>query len=461
MNHAKNILFSCLSFSLGALLTLAFAPYHLFPIAIASMSGLLALWLHATPRPRRAAWYGFLFGLGLFGFGVYWIFISIHNIAGVPIPLAACVTGAFISVLALFPASVGYALTRYFPINTSAKICFAFPALWLISELFRGVLFTGFPWLFLGYSQSNSVLKNYAPLFGVYASSFAVLFSAALIVNLYLSRKRIAACCAQIASFVAIWIIGALLSLIAWTQPMGHPLSVALVQGNIPQSLKWSPENLQLSFDRYQTLTEPLWGKAQLIIWPEAALPLPLQNAAPFIQEMDQRAKETKTALLLGIPIKAKQPHAFYNAVISLGKDKQVYLKRQLVPFGEYIPHIPYLYKMLDFMHIPMSDTVPGKLDQAPLVIDNIKILTAICYEIAFPQLMRTLDGSVNVVLTLIDDAWFGDSNARAQHLQIAELRALELGRPVIAATNDGLTAIINPQGNIVAIAPQREVFVS
>lgn len=342
------------------------------------------------------------------------------------------------------------------------KNYFAFAACWVLVEWMRSWLFTGFPWLFIGYSQTNSPLKGFAPIFSVYGVSLAALICSSLITFSYLfyQQKNYKRLYINLFAIICIFTTGGLLSLIPWTTTTGQSLRVSLVQGNIPQSLKWSPEHLSLSFDRYQSLTEPLWAKSQLIIWPEAAIPMTLQDAQPFINEMDKKARDNKSNLILGIPIKNENGNGYYNAIVSVGGNLSVYIKRRLVPFGEYIPFERYFARAFSIMDIPMANMVPGKLDQAPLKINNIKILPSICYEIAFPELNRFIDRDIGLLLTVTNDAWFGKSSAQAQHLQMAAMRAIELGRPVLFASNDGITAAITPDGRIESAAPQYQPYV-
>ncbi|MBX3709758.1 MAG: apolipoprotein N-acyltransferase [Gammaproteobacteria bacterium] len=448
---------------LGVVLTFAFAPYEIFPLAVVAPAGLLGLWIKTSYSLQRTLWLGFFFGLGLFGAGVYWIFTSIHLFGGVPTILAVFITIGMIAALAAFPASVGYLLNRFFPANNTQKMIYAFPAIWVLTEWLRGWLFTGFPWLFLGYSQTNSPLKGYAPIMGVYLVSLATIVSSALVVNTIIKYKQkdFRSTYLNLLTLSIIWILGGLFSLIPWTRPQGEPISVALVQGNIPQAIKWSPEHVQLSYDRYVKLTEPLWGKNKLIIWPEAAIPVPLQSTESFINAMDEKSKASGSTLMLGIPIRTPDEKGYYNTIVALGEKKnKVYLKRHLVPFGEYTPLTEFFSSTLKFLDIPMSEMISGKMNQSPLTANNIKIQPSICYEIAFPDLTRFTDKSINMLLVVTNDAWFGDSNAEPQHLQMAAMRALELGRPVLFASNDGITAIIGPNGKIEAAAPQRQATV-
>jgi apolipoprotein N-acyltransferase len=443
-------------------MTFAFAPYEIYPLAILAMAGLLGLWLKAAPSPGYAGLLGFLFGFGLFGTGVYWVFIIIHRFGGVSVPMATLITLGLIAALSVFPATVGYCLNRYFPENHTVKLIYAFPALWVFFEWIRSWIFSGFPWLFVGYSQTNSPLRGYAPLLGVYCVSLAVALSSACIVNAIIQYKQrlFQSVYYNVLALALIWIVGAVSGLIPWVRPEGPPVSVALVQGNIPQAVKWSKEHLQLSFDRYTELTQPLWGKNQIIIWPEAAIPDPLQNIEPFINAMDDKASKAHSALILGVPIGTQDGTGYYNAIVTLGAQRSVYLKRHLVPFGEYTPFADRLANAFKWMDIPMSEMVSGKIDQGALNVGKIKIFPSICYEIAFPELSRFIDKSINLILVVTNDAWFGGSNAEPQHVQMATMRALESGRPVLFVSNDGITAIIGPDGTIEAALPQHQAAV-
>lgn len=459
--YTKALTKSLLAAVFGALVTTAFAPYQIYPFAVLGIAGLLFL-IHAASK-KQAGWLGFCFGLGLFGFGVYWVFIAIHDFSESPTSLAILVTSLLIMLMALFPSTACYLTKRYFSDRSNtAQFVLAFPAFWVLAEWIRSLFFTGFPWLLLGYSQTNSPLRGYAPLLSVYGVSLMVVMSSGLLVTTYLQYRQqdYFSCFRNLFVCSGIWIAGALLSLIVWTNPVGKPIEVSLVQGNIPQSLKWSPDTVYLSFERYEELTKKTWGKNKIIIWPEAALPVALQDAESFIQTMDDKAWATGSNLVLGIPIKNSEGEGYYNSIITLGSTRQVYSKRRLVPYGEYVPFKNLSARIFDFMHIPMADMIAGKPRQNPLLIDHVKILPAICYEIAYPELMNPRDASIGLLLTITNDAWYGQSNAQAQHLQMAIMRAIELARPLLFVSNDGITAIIGPQGTVEAAAPPHEPYV-
>ena len=448
-----------IAFIAGCLMTLAFAPFELYPLAILSLASLLGTWLWVTPK--RAFFRGWLYGVGLFGTGIYWIYISVHTYGNASALAALCLTGILVAILALFPAVNGYFLNRYFPKLNKIKLLYAFPATWVFIEWIRTWLFSGFPWLIIGYSQINSPLRGYASVLSVFGVSLAVALSSGLLVSItrdYFQKSRLSLL-KSILTLVLIWIAGGIISLIPWTKPDGAPLRVSLVQGNIPQETKWDPDALQANIERYVTLTNPHWD-SQIIIWPEAAIPLPLQNAEDLINAINKKAHENNTAFITGIPIKLPNQDAYYNAVIVLGDGQGYYLKRRLVPFGEFIPMRYYLNKLLDVLNVPMSDFIPGHGALPPLTAHGAKISAFICYEIAFPEQVLTHDNTINMLLAVSNDTWFGYSIAEAQHLEMAQMRALELGRPVLFASNDGITAIVNSKGNIQSRAPQHTEYV-
>ncbi len=459
-----NLVRSLFALILGIFLTLSFAPYYVFPLAIFAPMGLFFLWLYASPLAAFSL--GWLFGIGFFGSGVYWVFHSIHVFGGIPNFPAGFITALFIAILALFPALTGFIINKYFsspsPKTIPIKLIIAMPTIWVCSEWIRSWIFTGFPWLFIGYSQSISPLSGFAPIWGVYGVSLLTLITSGLIANaiLQLYTQHFRSTYVSLFCVIIIWILGAIFNLIPWTTASGPKIPISLVQGNIPQALKWSPEHLQLSLDTYADLTRPLWGKSKIIIWPEAAIPMTLQDSSTYIDYMDTRARASHSYLILGIPVQTVDEKGYYNSIIVLGEKRQIYLKRRLVPFGEFIPSLSILSRLFDMLNIPMSNMVPGKFDQFPLVIENTKILPSICYEIAFPELINLNDTDIGILLTITNDAWFGRSSAQAQHLQMAAMRAQEFRRPLIFVSNDGITAILDSYGKIDAAAPQYQAYV-
>lgn len=443
----------------GALLAVAFAPFFLFPLALVSTATILALWLNISAG--RAFFRGWLFGIGLFGTGVYWIFISIHTYGNTSIGIAFILTFLFVAILALFPALQGYWLNRFFKDTTDAKLLYAFPALWVLLEWIRSFLFSGFPWLTLGDSQINSPLKGYAPLLSVYGVSLMTAISGALLVSVWQKwqAKNKKGAYLNLVSLLFIWVIGAILNTMTWTHPIGKPIQVSLVQGNIGQSLKWSPSQLKPTLEQYRQLSQSHWD-SHLVIWPESAIPIPLEYAQNFVNYMDYEARIHHSALLTGIAVTDK-PGTYFNAVIAVGDHtNDFYLKRRLVPFGEYVPIPRFFGNLMQKLDIPLPNLVPGRGMNKPIEANGLKIATFICYEIAFAEQVAFPDPQVNLLLAVNDDAWFGHSIAAAQHLEMAQMRALETERPVLFVSNTGITAIITPKGKIQAKAPSYQPFV-
>ncbi len=436
------------SLCLGATTVFAFAPFHFYPLAIICPA--LLLWLWYQVPAKRAAWRGFLFGLGLFGLGISWVFISIHTFGNTSVWIAASITGSLIIILSLYIALQGYLLRRFFSTYSTTTLVLAFPTLWVLMEWLRGWLFSGFPWLFLGYSQLPSYLAGYAPLVSVYGVSFLCAMSAGLLINAWRGKKYFFF---NLFILILIWATGFTLTHIQWTKKIGSPLTAVLIQGNIEQSSKWNPSRLQMILDRYQSITQKNWD-ANIIVWPEAAIPLVLDEAAPLLNPLSEEAKQHHTALITGVPIRTTE-RIFYNGMVGLGAAKGMYYKRHLVPFGEYVPLENYLRGIINFFNLPMSNFTAGNDQQTLMQVDDFSISSFICYEIAYlNQFLLTLPRG-NLIITISDDAWFGKSWASEQQLQISQMRSLESGRYQLVASNNGATAIIDAQGHIIGTAPE------
>lgn len=444
----------------GCLLPFAFAPFHYFLLAVFTPALLLSTWEKCSAK--RAAWRGWYFGLGLFGVGISWVYISIHTYGNTPALVAGLLTALFIATLALFPALQAYVLTRYFPRANIRKYWLAFPSSWVLLEWVRSWFLTGFPWLFLGASQVSSPLHGYIPIIGEYGTSFLVALSAAFMLSLITAlsaptKTRVLGCTpttlviSSSIGLIFIWLLGASLCPISWTQTRGTSISVSLVQGNIPQQLKWDPAYVQATIDHYYHLTQPYWQQ-QLIIWPEAAIPLLYADAQPLLEQLTQLTQQQHSTLITGIPV--QQGFNYYNGLIILGKPSQLYYKRHLVPFGEYVPLEQWLRGLIGFFNIPMSSFSPGPEQQTPLRIRQWVIAPFICYEIAYAPLLLNALPQANLIVNISDDAWFGHSFAAAQQLQLGQVRALESGRYALFSSNNGITAIVSPHGSVQARAP-------
>ncbi|GIK25210.1 MAG: apolipoprotein N-acyltransferase [Betaproteobacteria bacterium] len=430
------------AFLLGAASVLGFAPFLLFPIPIVALALLVRLWQGATPRV--AALQGYAFGAGLFLAGVSWVYVSMHVFGGMPLLLAGLAAVLFCCVLALFPALAGYVFARLRRDRILADALLA-AAAWTLAEWLRGWVLTGFPWLAFGYAQTPpSPLAGYAPLLGTYGVGFIAALIAALAGLTTLGRRsRWLPSGAAIATLLA---AGLGLTSIEWTQPSGKPVSVSLLQGNIEQSLKWRPERLQQSLDTYLRLARA--HPAQLVVLPETALPLMLdQLPRDYVAELRRAAQGGKGDVLLGIAAQDAQGRYYNSAVGFTTEGIQSYRKSHLVPFGEFTP--PAFAWTLALLKIPMSNFSPGAAVQPPLALAGEKVAVNICYEDVFgEEIIRALP-EATLLVNISNTAWFGDSLAQPQHLQIAQMRALETGRFMLRATNTGMTAIVNPRGRV------------
>ena len=433
----------------GAVLPFAFAPFHSAWIAFFSSTVLLATLLNVSRK--RAFWRGFLFGIGLFGVGASWVYVSIHYFGGTPAWLAGIFTAGFVAFLSFMIGAQTYCFVRYFPRDHWIKLVIGFPAFWVLAECFRSWIITGFPWLLLGTSQLNTPLSGYAPIVSVYGLSFLVAMIAGLIVNAVFSKKRFLF---SIVGMILIFVLGNALTNIRWTSTNTDPISVALVQGNIPQSIKWQPNLLTQALDTYKNLTIANLD-ATIIVWPEAAVATTQINAADYLSTMNTTLKDHHNTLLTGIVYDDPTTQQYYNAMTVLGDGQGLYFKQHLVPFGEYVPLQNLLRGLITFFNLPMSNFSKGPAHQALLTAGNVKIAPFLCYEIAYLPLVLNTVPEAQLLLTVSDDSWFGRSWAAAQQLQMAQMRSLEVGRYQLVAGNDGITAIIDDQGNIVKRIPR------
>ncbi len=432
----------------GAILALGFAPHSLFFLPFISLSLLLGCWLYVG---RYAGfWRGFCFGLGLFGVGVSWVYISIHDYGHTSPLIAGGITLGFVMILSIIPGITGYVFTRYFTINNGTKLIAAFPGLWLFFEWVKSWLFTGFPWLDVGYTQLNSPLRDYAPYVGSYGISMLVAMASGLIVYgiIFSGRKRLGAAL----GFIAIWAFAPLFGLVNFTSPIGDSVKVTLIQADIPPLLKWDPEQVDSTLEYYKTTTEQHWN-SQIIVWPESAVPILKRSAEPYLHTLAKEASETRTSLIIGMPTQDYKGE-LHNSFIVIGDGRGSYNKRHLVPFGEFTPQPSLFAPAMEYLGVPMANFTHGTYTQHPPIASGVRLMPLICYESAFADLVRTFFDRAQLIVTLSDDLWFGHSWAIDQHLEMTQMRALETGRYALFANNNGSSSIINNVGGIDVRAP-------
>ena len=440
-----------LSLSAGGATAFAFAPYEITVTPFITLAILFHIW--RSDSAGRAFINGYLFGLGLFGVGVSWLHISINLFSGINLTGAYLLTFLLVAYLSLFPALAGF-LGNCRPVRSD--YCFflvVMPSLWALGEWVRSWLFTGFPWLTLGYTQTGGMLSGYGSLVGVFGISFIVVFLAGGLVLLMGRDRKISLALTMLLVLVAGWQLRAF----QWTDNSGREIEIALIQGAVPQEIKWLPEYRDLSLERYPELTQPFWGH-DLIIWPETAVPGFLHQNRGYIDGLDRTASHNGSILLVGLPTKDPGRGEQFNSLVMLGDERQVYNKRHLVPFGEYLPLKPLLQWPLDKLQVSIADFSSSAGDGPPLFhADGYSMGLSICFEAVFGSEVISALPEAQVLVNVSNDAWFGDSASPHQHLQMARMRAIETGRYLLRATNTGISAIIDEKGRIAGRTRQFE----
>ena len=430
------------SLAAGALLPFGLAPYDLWPLTLVSAAGLYWVLTRRGAKPLRDGW---LFGVGKYGLGASWIYVSIHEYGDAAPPLAVFLVALFVAGMALFPAAAAWLFVRFRPTHATV-VAIWFATVWVLLEWLLTWFLTGFPWLFVGYAMLDTPLEALAPIGGVLLVSFSAVLTAACLV----CWRRWTSWTVAALPWIAAWLIAG----VAWTGS-GAPHRVALVQGDIPQDIKWQPD-AGMIFERYASLSAPFWDR-DLVVWSEGVFYTGAAGAREFLSAMSARAGG---ALVLGVALRDDAPAGvrYFNAALARGAGSGIYRKQRLVPFGDYVPFEAALRGLIGFFDLPMSVLSPGGPGQPPLRGANgIRLGMAICYEIAYPELVREQASDADALITLSNDTWFGASIGPLQHLQIARMRALENGRYVLRATNNGVTAIVDEQGRITARLPQFE----
>ncbi len=400
--------------------------------------------------PKQSALLGWAFGLGFFGTGVSWVFVSINEHSQTPLPIAITLTILFVAGLALLFSLQLYLWKKLF---TARLLAVSFAGVWVLFEWLRSWLFTGFPWLYLGNATLETPLQNLIPIGGVWLASLAVIVLSLCLAEFIRSRKLLPLL------ILPLPVIGCYLLPIEWTEEKDSNLKVALIQPNIPQRIKWNPDYRPEILNKYQELSSNHLD-AELMLWPETAIPSLFRHSALPLANILNDLDSNGVTLISGLPSTETDPdhpkgYRIHNSLAVLTTGTGIYHKQRLVPFGEYVPMEKQLRGLLDFFNLPMSSFSLPKDAQPLLKVGQHQLNAAICYEIAYPALVRNGTINADFILTVSNDTWFGDSIAPAQHLQIAQVRALENGRWVIRGTNNGITALINHRGEVVEQLPQ------
>lgn len=428
----------------GSLVPLSFAPFNIWPLGILALT-LLALLINQQSL-KQVLWRTWLFGVGMYAVGVSWIYVSISGFGGAPAPLAVFLVAIFSLFMAALFTIPFYGFGRWFS-QHSLSVLIAFPATWLLSEWLRTWLLTGFPWLFIGYADLTNWLSGWAPVTGVMGLSLMSALTAGCLAELIYRPVKSRRLLVASLSILALWGAGFALQNVEWTQVSANATSLAIVQPNIDQEHKWQTDLRVVTLDLLREKTEPLWGH-KIIIWPEAAITELYSDALPFLNEMNRKAADHHSGLLTGIIYDDPLKDVYYNSIAAFGDAIGIYHKRRLVPFGEYVP-MEWLRSLIEFFNLPTSFISLGPDDQHGLKIDDILISPSVCYEVAYPDLVAKSAADSQLLMSVSNLGWFGDSLGRHQFMEMAQMRALETQRYYAYSTNNGPSAIFDRQGHI------------
>lgn len=436
----------------GLLLPCAFAPLAWWPVALISLGTLFAI-LNGV-NAKQAAALGWVFGLGYFGAGVYWVYISTHIFGGAPVVLAVFLAVLLVSYLALYPALVAWFSNR-FERSSIWQRAVLFSAGWALAEMLRGWLLTGFPWLAVGYTQLNTPLLTYAPVLGVYGISLILVATAASLVAIFSSRQRLVGAIV----ITALWIFGGSFANKQWSEPLGEPVAVATVQGNVSQDKKWDPAWFGPTLNRYRQMSMQQEG-VELMLWPEAAIPAYYHEVArDYFRPLNGLLAARGTSVITGVITQDKQSLQASNSLVQIdaGGRERFYHKTHLVPFGEFFPVPDFVRELMNDWNLPYSDIKPGEPGQLPFRLRGEIIAASICFEDVFPEELALSFPAAKLLVNVSNDAWFGGSSAAHQHLEMARMRSAEVARYQLRATNTGLSAVIGPRGELLEQFPQFE----
>ena len=446
-----------IAFILGGATTLSFAPFGW--AILAPLLLLPILYVVLTAAPRDAAAHVFWYSFGLFLTGTYWIYISVHVFGNAPLWVALLLMVGLALIMALVGMLGGWVASRLAQ-GEPWLLLFVAPAAWVLVEWLRGWILTGFPWMALGYGQIDSAFAGWAPILGVYGVSYMLVLSATAIIPTILAatqRGRIIGA----AVVIVPWLLGGILSLVDWTEPDGSTLRASIVQAGLSQDKKWDPEYRQLIMDQYLVATLSV-ADSDVVLWPEVAIPALNDQVGSFIDQVEREARRNEQVVLFGILERSFERSVegrIYNSIMMVGTDeRQVYRKHHLVPFGEYFPVPPSVRQWMKMQNLPHSDLAKGDAVQPLLTLaDGTQFSVAICYEDAFAAEQLYAFPDAGVLINVSNDAWFGDSIAAHQHLEIARMRSLEVGRETIRSTNTGISGFIAADGTLRQLGKQFE----
>jgi apolipoprotein N-acyltransferase len=451
------------AFAAGAALNLAFAPLSWWPVGLIAPAALFAL-IRGLP-PRRAAWAGAAFGVGLFAVGTYWLYTCLHVFGLVPVWLTVLLQAALVAIMAAYSAVLCFVANRFWLKPGMTRDWLVLPGLWVLLEWLRGWVLSGFPWLSLGYAFIDSPLAGWAPVLGVYGVTWAAALAAVGLGVLCVpgapaarqstAGRPAAARAAALAAIVAVFAAPMLAGRHQWTRPAGAKIPVAAVQGAVSQDRKWQIDNRDATMARYAKLTEQAWG-ARLIVWPESALPVLADNIPDYLQSLRTAGRAHDADFAIGLVNYEPATSRYFNGLLVMNADGDGwYYKRHLVPFGEYFPVPGFVRSWMRLMSLPYDDISAGPEHQPALRAAGQSLGLTICYEDAFGSSQLDVLRTATLLINVTNNAWYGNSTAPHQHLQISRMRALEAGRFLIRAANDGITAVIGSHGELAAKLPQ------
>lgn len=463
----------------GAITVFAFSPFDFYPIAWLTPA-VLFFALTKAKTLKQYFYLSWFYGLGLFGTGASWPFYSLYFFANAPLWFSLIATFLFVAIVAFFSFGLFGLLASLFRRSPLIlKLLVFFPVSWVISEWFRGWFLTGFPWLYIGNSQIDFFFASIAPITGVLGVSLlSLMLSGALLAfilgdsqqkHVYVDtdpdsqiisnkikvEEKFGSSFRILSALVIVLLITASFALdrISWTEKSGKPIKVSVLQSNISQKEKLNPDNLQSMIDLYRDMTRQSFA-SDVIIWPETALFDSFErHMSTLIQPLQQSLKNTNKVILMG-GFYVNEKQKVENSVLAISaKYREIYSKRHLVPFGEYTPGLKYLRWLDQWLQMPYDNIDAGENAGVLRINDDIAQMT-ICYEDVFGEEMIEALPEASLLINVTHDGWFSGSLEPQQHMQIARMRSLEMGRYMVRSTTTGPAGMINEKGKVVATAP-------